>query len=846
MESFGARELDANASRYQPLVFVLVAVSVGIAADRFCTVSFGVWISAGTGGLFLWLVSRRWIWQTIVTAFLLTALIATGGSWHHLHWRLFRADDLSLSARIETQPACIEGVALASPRIRPAPPEDLMRTMPAEEQSVLTIHARRVRDGNTWQRTSGRVNIMCDGELQGVRAGDRLRIFGLLSSPSRALNPGEFDFAAHQRRRRELCRINCDVPECISVIKPASFRRPVDRLQQIRDRGDALLWKHLRHDRAGLAAAVLLGMREQVDPERMQDFMTTGTVHLLAISGLHVGILAAGFWFLARFGWLSRRKTLLMAIGLVVFYAALTDARPPVVRAAVLISVMCVARLLGRRALEFNTLAVAGLIVLAMNPTNLFQTGTQLSFLAVATLACSQQLSLAFVRPEDPLDRLISQSRPFPIRIARRCGSFFFRLWLASMIIWLIALPLVMYRFHLFSPIAVLLNPIVWLPMGLALFSGFGVLMFGWWLPLAADASGWVCDQSLSFIELCIQAALSLPISHAWTPSPPLWWVVGFYAALASGVATPRLRPARGWCVVLAAAWFAVGFAFTTGPLSRSDKHDGDELVCTFVAVGHGTSVLVELPDGRTLLYDAGRLGSSKSGVRPISSLVWSRGITHFDAIVISHADADHYNSLPGLLERCSVGAVYVSPLMFREESPALAELRAAIATRGVPLRELDSTGRLDGGDEVELDVLHPPPRGVIGSDNANSIVLRVSYAGHTILLPGDLETPGLEDVMAELPLDSDVVMAPHHGSMRSDPRGFSAWSTPEWVVISGGHGRDLRAVKSAYAEGGATVLHTSLDGAIQIKVSKRGLRIAHWTGAKWQAASETRANPTR
>ena len=95
----------------------------------------------------------------------------------------------------------------------------------------------------------------------------------------------------------------------------------------------------------------------------------------------------------------------------------------------------------------------------------------------------------------------------------------------------------------------------------------------------------------------------------------------------------------------------------------------------------------------------------------------------------------------------------------------------------------------------MTLDVLHPPRDGVIGSDNANSITLAVEYAGRRVSVAGrSWNRPGLEDVMAELPYDCDVLLAPHHGSRQSDPPGFAAWSTPEWVVISGGGRRRCAA----------------------------------------------------
>ena len=217
--------------------------------------------------------------------------------------------------------------------------------------------------------------------------------------------------------------------------------------------------------------------------------------------------------------------------------------------------------------------------------------------------------------------------------------------------------------------------------------------------------------------------------------------------------------------------------------------------------------------------------------MRPVSSVLWSRGITHLDAVLISHADSDHFNALPELLDRFSIGTIYVSPMMFETPQPAVEELRTAIERSGVPLRLIHAGDRLTSSPGVLLEVLHPPRKGVFGSDNANSLVLRLEYAGRRVLLTGDLEPPGLEDVLAEEPLDCDAVLAPHHGSRRSDPTGFSLWSTPEHVVISGARNAedeaDIEGVKDSYRARGAEVYHTAQDGCVRIELSASGVRVA-------------------
>ena len=114
-----------------------------------------------------------------------------------------------------------------------------------------------------------------------------------------------------------------------------------------------------------------------------------------------------------------------------------------------------------------------------------------------------------------------------------------------------------------------------------------------------------------------------------------------------------------------------------------------DALVCTFLAVGHGACTVVELPCGQTLLYDAGSMSAPEATARTIAEFLWSRRITHLDAVLLTHADADHYNALPELLERFSVGAVYVPPVMFENQTPALMALHDAIQQRGLTVGEI-------------------------------------------------------------------------------------------------------------------------------------------------------------
>jgi len=810
--------------RYQPLVVVLTAVATGIYLDRRAPAAAELWWIIAAASLCGWFVFWRRGRERLAAVALAVCLATLGGAWHHLRFSLFARDELGLYAREEPHPVCVEAMADSGVERLPAPPDDPLCAIPRGDRSRLEVLLTGLRQGDRWQAASGRARLLVDGHLLGVYAGDRLRVFGQLSAPGGMHNPGEFDFAAHARGDRELSLLSADFPDCVSVQAAASRWNPWRQLESLRQRGRLRLFEQMADDQAGLASALLLGVRADLDADANAAFAKTGTVHLLSISGLHVGILAGFLFGLMRLG-LAPRNVALAAIALTTLgYSLLIDAEPPAVRATVIVLLVCLSQALPRRLSPFNALAAAALVVLAWNPEDLFRTGPQLSFLAVAALAWFGPRLRR--RSLDPLERLIAETRPWPERGARWLGRKVWGMTALSCCVWSVSAPLVLAQFHLFSPATLLLTPFLALPVAVGLMSGFLTLALGWLLPPLGSLCGYVCDRSLAIVDTSVDFASHCRGSHLWAPGPEAWWLWGFYGLLAAWAVAPRLRPPPRWCAALLAGWIAVGFS-----AAAIRSQPGERLDCTFLSVGHGCAVVLELPGGQKLLYDAGRLGSPAGGARSVAAFLWSRGITHLDAIVLSHADVDHYNAVPELLEKFSVGVIYASPLMLADDGAAVQKLRAAIERSGVPLREALAGDRLRSTGGCRIEVLHPTTQRPAASDNANSIVLAVEYQGRRILLTGDLESPGMDDVIAESPLDCDVILAPHHGSARSDPPGFAAWSTPEWVVVSGGHSDDRPEVSAAYVRHHARVLNTAQCGAVRVQISAGRLEVGPWRG---------------
>jgi competence protein ComEC len=813
------------------LVIVALTLAAGIALDR-----TGLPAVALSGFLALWLMAAAglgawwWLWRDghpAISAWLLLAAIAgAGGAWHDLRWNLFPTHDAGRYANLETTPACVRAVVLAAPELVPAPPPTPLRAIPSGERNRVELRLTGIRDGTDWRPAAGRCQLVVDGDLVAAAPGDRVQVFGQLRRPSPPMNPGEHDFAAAARTERRLASLIAGSPDCVTV-SDSSSDGPLQRfVVAVRQGGRQVLRTYVGRERSGLAAAILLGDREALPTQEILPFVLTGTVHLLVVSGLNVAVLAAGLYVAMRFGWLPRRLALALIMAIVVAYTIVAGAEPPVLRAAVLVVVVCIGAWSGRRTEAFNSLSAATLVVLAINPSELFQTGTQLSFLCVAVLIwVGHWQGIPWRFHEDQLDRLIAASRPWYAKTWFELSRWTLLLMLTSGAVWLATVPIVLYRFHVVSPVALLISPVVWLIALVAMWAGFITLVCGSLVPFVAVVAGSVCSVSLDWLVHVVERAESLPGSHFWAPGPTLWWILGFYLGLVAIMLWGRALVPTRFQVALACLWIVVGLA---PPLTRHWMR-GDELRCTFLAMGHGTCVVLETPDGQTLLYDAGSLGSPGFATQSVADYLWHRGTTRIDGIILSHADVDHYNAVPGLVDRFHVGAVYVSPMMFdwygaTGPSAAPQTLRNAIDAAGVPIHEIWAGDRLRIGD-VSIVVFHPPHDGVVGSDNANSLTLAVEYDGRRLLLPGDLETPGLEDVIAELPYDCDVLMAPHHGSQRSDPPGFAAWSVPEWVVVSGGADSDAEVVRT-YAASGAKVMNTGRLGAINFAIGRDGIAV--------------------
>jgi competence protein ComEC len=310
-----------------------------------------------------------------------------------------------------------------------------------------------------------------------------------------------------------------------------------------------------------------------------------------------------------------------------------------------------------------------------------------------------------------------------------------------------------------------------------------------------------------------------LPGSYWYVADIPTWWIWILYLGLFGVLTLASVRPYRTWTSLAGLGWLCVGL------LAGAARLPEDEFRCTFLAVGHGGCTVLEIPDGRILLYDAGALTGPDVTRRQIAPFLWSRGIRRIDEVFLSHADLDHFNGLPALLERFTIGQVTCTPSFAEKLLPGVQLTLATLEKEKIPIRTVRAGDHLSAGP-VDLEVRHPPAVGPEGTENARSLVLLVRHAGHSLLLTGDLEGPGLDRLLALPPVAVDVLMAPHHGSRFPNTAALAAWAHPRVVVSCEGPPRGPTRPPEPYTAVGAQFLGTWPHGAITIRSHSSGLLV--------------------
>ncbi len=807
--------LETHAPR-TPCVTIALALSVGIVTDRYlcldaATMKWSLPLLVGC-----WLLARCQKHVRVSTACILLLLFDVGAHWHHQHWFERSPNDIEHLLSHERLLLKVRGRVVGFPTtiIR----EDCFEAgRSAPPLTRFTVDVSEVKTVTGWVARSGSIRVDVEGTMR-LAPSDFVEAFGWAQKFRGPANPGEPDYRRGQQAQRVRGTLRPANTELIKVDVTQRSQLSAARYW-LRQKCEVALRENLQGDSLATALAFLLGDRSLLSSSVRNAFIETGTMHVLAISGVHVTVLAMFVASICRlFG--GRTRFVVFVVLLVsAAYLAIADVRPPMTRAFVLIVVWAAEQWLIKRAITFNSLAFAATVILLLNPTDLFDVGAQLSFLAVATMIWWARLERRWLPSLFPNFRS-ELPMHWGERLARRSWARLWRLAVRSLVlsivIWLVTVPLVAATFHVVSPI----GPVVNVPLALvaspALWVGFLFVMASLVSSTLASVLGFVLDLLLKAMVAIVQWAASVPYGHAYVPAPPEWWLHGIYAAVGTLMLLWLYRRSGRVCFAGVVAWSIFGASLALRP----DQPNG--LRCTFLSVGHGCAVLIETPQGRVLAYDVGCISAADFAKRVVSQALWERHRRSIDTLILSHADADHFNGTRGLLSAVPVSRVLVGPAFLATKQLGAIDALAAVRERGVDARPVVSGDVIALDPSVELRVLHPAESKDYESDNAGSVVLEVKYAGRSILLTGDLQGSGLQSLLHQPARPIDILMAPHHGSLNDNPVELLRWANPKWVVASAGRTISLTRLRDRYGEE-SRVLATSYEGAIEFEISPSG-----------------------
>jgi competence protein ComEC len=583
-----------------PLVPAALVLSGGILLDRQLSLPLPVTLIAAAVCLAAWFCVRAGPHSGLPLVYLALAGTAFGAAYHHYRRDTYAMDDIFHYAKDEPAPVQLRGVLDEGPVRHRTPPDSLLRSLVRVGDTVAVLRVHEVRGSGNWLPASGRVRVVGAEDWPELHCGDVIDVVGQLVRAAPPGNPGEFDFASYLRDQGIRTVLTARKPQAVTRLERGWPKSIQGWLAVIRGRGVRTLRAALPPQQEGLASALLLGDDASMGRAEWDKYIHTGVLHVLAISGQHLMILAGFLWFvLPRLGVRQRHGAWIVTF-VVLTYALLTGGRPPALRSAVAVCAVCGALVLRRRVLPANLFALSWIAVALVNPMDLFTSGCLLSFLSVAVLIWGVQTF--WPQEDDPLTRLIDEKRPAWQRMLRRLGRGALASYALTALIWWAVTPLAASRYQMISPIGLLLGPPLVVLTTVALFAGFLVLLLGMAaLPLTMPFA-LLLQHSLAACEFLVTHGDRLPWAYFYIGSIPDWWLGVFYLGLLAVLTQGPLRRHWRWASIVGLGWLCAGLAAGAARLPN------DELRCTFLAVGHGGCTVIETPDGRTILYDAGSL----------------------------------------------------------------------------------------------------------------------------------------------------------------------------------------------------------------------------------------------
>ncbi len=756
----------------RPFFVIALCISCGIAIAAYIAIPFFyVFVAALVSAAFSLVAPRRgapgvFLPLTMVFAGMLLFQNST----------ILPGDHVSRMVKGDPVTVVLEGSVADDPLVRPV--------VFGQKKSVFPLGTSSLLERGVRKSSSGAVLVEAYGDRDELNVGDEVVVEGELSDIPSLCNPGAFDYAAYMRMKNIYGLVRVKEDRLITRVREGRgiFRRTAYGLRHAIRK---YIERYFASREAGFLESMIIGDRTNLPATTREEFVKTGTIHILAISGLNVMLIASIFLAAFKTVRIPKKVRYVLVTGILGVYTLVSGSNPPVLRASIAFAIYALGHLFEREPDALNSLGIAAFLLLVWNPKVLFDPSFQLSFTAILSLiVCTPKLMGLVAAREGTL--------PHPSRSVRaRAGRYLIGIAAASVAAWLGTAPFIAHYFNIVSPVALLAN-IVIVPLSFLLFSALILFIIASAIaaPLAAYGA-----HIILWLEKVMFASNSffarLPCSHVRVAAPSIAIAVFYYlvlfflfSPLAYRVGRRRISKVFAGILILAVSNVIVWRQVCAVP--------DTVLRMTFLDVGYGDALYIEFPGGGTMLVDGGSGGREEDafdmGRMVLAPFLWNRGPNRIDAIVLTHPHEDHMGGLLYIMDNFKIGCV-IDNGYTNYDSDICRNYINTIRRRGLRHIVVREGDQIVGFDGITFDVISPREDCAELNSNDGSLVSRIVYKDMSVLLPGDIG----EKVMSRLAsqqgsLRSDVIKVPHHGGTMGGEDSVKSFFTsvrPKDAIIS-------------------------------------------------------------
>ncbi|MBN2279439.1 MAG: DNA internalization-related competence protein ComEC/Rec2 [Candidatus Marinimicrobia bacterium] len=604
--------------------------------------------------------------------------------------------------------------------------------------------------------------------------GDTLEYIGSLYSPDGSRNPGEFDYRNYLFKQKIFMLSQADKKAAyrVRVCQKLNLKNLADRLKaQIMANID----QSISGEPAHILKALIVGARDELEGETTEIFVYSGTIHILAVSGLHVAYVTLSLLVIFSFLRLSdRQRTVLTIIGLF-FYIIIVDFKPSVIRAVIMAAIILIGKSWERKVNVYNSLAAAGFIQLLISPMQLFDAGFQLSFSAVFSIVYFHN-RIKFLLPQ----------KFHPGQIKNSLLRNLYQLLLVSFAALIGTLPITAYYFNRIAPVGLLANLFAIPLIGLVGAAGFSQVILGFFIPSVNLFYGQVNQLLIEVLIRLTHWSAAIPFGSVNVPEINLLHVALFYLFIFGlfNLEKRQVKFTLGFAVLLMLN-LQIWLALFAKP----------QLEVVFFDVGQGDAALVKFPTGEKMLIDTGDRTFSRNYAETVLLPYFLRqNIRHIEIMNLTHPHSDHIGGAPLLLKNLSIGEIWEPEVT--AQSKTYSQIHFLADSLAIPVKKIYAGDYFSIGG-CDLFVLHPSRKYLATKpENFNhySTAIKLAYKDFDIFFSGDIEKEDEAYIsLYDQFIDCEILKVPHHGSNTSSTENFIKKVSPEIAFVSVGRNNKFK-----------------------------------------------------